>query len=224
MLADIDEAELSRRVEELRGDGYEAHARVVDVTSEREVRGAVDDAARLLGGLDAIVANAGVLSVAPFEDIGLDDFRRTLEINLIGTFLTLQCGVAQLRRAGGGSMVCVASQAGLRGGAQLTAYCASKFGVIGLVESLATELGPEGIAVSAVAPGLVNTPMLESFFTGRAKAEGTSPEIVRESAIADIPLGRLAAPSEVAEAIAFLISAPAMYASGATVALRGGEP
>src|SRR5207237_9702599 len=141
----------------LRGAGHAAHARAVDVTDEAAMVRAVDEAAELLGGLDLAVANAGVLSVRPLADLSLTEFEHTLRVNVLGVFLTFKHAAPHLRAAGGGVLLCTASQAGVRGYREMSAYCASKFAVVGLVQSLAEELAPDGIRVCAVAPRITDT-------------------------------------------------------------------
>src|SRR5947209_12787489 len=115
VLADRDQAAAAAVAAELESAGYHAHARGVDVTDEPAVRSVIDEAAEVLGGLDVVLANAGVLSVRSLADLSLAEFERTLRVNVLGTFLTLQHAVPHLRSAGGGALLCTASQAGVRG-------------------------------------------------------------------------------------------------------------
>jgi NAD(P)-dependent dehydrogenase (short-subunit alcohol dehydrogenase family) len=223
VLADLDGDGVEAIAAGLAGAGHAAHSLPLDVTADGSVALAVDAAAELLGGLDTVVANAGVLTVAPLDELSLLSFRRTLDVNLVGTFSTVRHALRHLREAEGPAIVCTASQAGIEGAPELSAYCASKFGVVGLVQSLARELGPEGIRVSAVAPGLVDTEMLNEFFSRRADSRGTSFDEVAATALADVPLGRLATPTEVADAIVFLVSDQASYLSGIVLPILGGE-
>jgi NAD(P)-dependent dehydrogenase (short-subunit alcohol dehydrogenase family) len=203
--------------------GGTAHALTLDTTREIDVRAAVGEAARLLGGLDTVVANAGVLEVDRAEDVSADDLRRLLDVNVVGTFTTVRDALPHLRAAGGGVVVCTASQAGLEGAPELAAYCASKFAVVGMVESLARELAGDGIRVCAIAPGLVDTPMLATFFRRRAEIRGGTPEAVADAVLADVPLRRLARPVEVANAVVFLASDLGSYLTGVTLPILGGE-
>ena len=220
---DLDADAVNRLAGELAGDAFEAHALVLDVTNDEEVRTAVEAAARVLGGLDTLIANAGILTVARIEDLSPETFRRTLEVNLVGSFLCIRHAVPAIRRAGGGAIVCTTSQAGLEGVPEATAYCASKFGVVGMVQSLARELTGDGIRVTAVAPGLVDTPMIREFYERRAAIHGGDAESLLQQAIAEYPIGRLASPAEVAETIVFLASDSASYISGATIPVIGGQ-
>jgi NAD(P)-dependent dehydrogenase (short-subunit alcohol dehydrogenase family) len=222
-VSDLDGDAVERLARELADDGAAAHGLTLDVTSEAEVEIAVSEAARLLDGLDTLVANAGILTVDRLEETTLDAFRRTLDVNLVGTFLCARHAVGHLRAAGGGAIVCTASHAGIEGAPELSAYCASKFGVVGLVQVLARELAPDGIRVTAVAPGLVDTPMQKQAFERRAAIRGEDVGEFERRALEAVPIGRLATPDEVADAIAFLASDAASYISGVTLPLLGGE-
>ncbi len=222
-LTDVNAAGVTQVVAELQSAGFTAHALELDVTIDADVRSTVDAAARLLEGLDTLVANAGILTVDRIDATTPESFRRTIEVNLVGTFLCIRHAVPAIREAGGGAIVCTASQAGIEGAPELASYCASKFGVVGLVQSLARELAEDGIRVTAVAPGLVDTPMLESLFERRAQIRGTPAEELAREALADVPIGRLATPVEVANTILFLASDLAAYVSGATLPVLGGE-
>lgn len=222
-LGDLDREAIAAAADELRTAGYTAHTLPLDVTDEASVAGVVDEAARLLGGLDTLVANAGILTLGRVEDLPADAFRRTLDVNLVGTFLCVQAAVPRLRAAGGGAIVCVASHAGIEGVAAAGAYCASKFGVVGLTESLARELAADGIRANAVAPGMIDSPMLNDYLDRLAATEGISAERATARILEDVPIGRLGEPTEVAEAIVFLASDRASYISGATLPILGGE-
>jgi NAD(P)-dependent dehydrogenase (short-subunit alcohol dehydrogenase family) len=222
-VSDYDLEGVSELAENLVTAGFQAHPLALDVTDEDRVESTIAESARLLGGLDVVVPNAGILTIGSIEQLSPADFRRTLEVNLTGTFLVIRGAMPYLREAGGGAIVCVASQAGIEGVAEATAYCASKFGVVGIVESLARELTGEGIRVNAVAPGLVETPMLMSFYERQAEVHGGDAEKRLAEAVAQYPIGRLASPEEVADTIAFLASPLASYVSGTTLPVIGGQ-
>jgi NAD(P)-dependent dehydrogenase (short-subunit alcohol dehydrogenase family) len=223
LLADRDGDGAARGAAALREAGYDAHARTADVTDEAAVAGTVDEAAELLGGLDLAVANAGVLCLRPLSDLTLAEFERTLRVNLLGVFLTFKHAAPYLRAAGGGTLLCTASQAGVHGYRDLGAYCASKFGVVGLVESLAQELAAERIRVCAVAPGITETPMYRELVAERARLWGIGPEAAREQIERTVPLGRAARPEEIADAFVYLASAAAAYVSGVALVVDAAE-
>jgi NAD(P)-dependent dehydrogenase (short-subunit alcohol dehydrogenase family) len=181
----------------------------VDITKEMDVETLFDEASRL-GDVAAVVLAAGVWSRGSVADLAVAEWERVVRVNLTGSFL---CARAAARRMppGPGSIVFVSSQAGLKGEADWGAYSASKFGVIGLMQSLARELTPRGVRVNAVCPGSVDSPMLAA----------SSDDL--EAQRAKIPVGRFADPAEIATAAAFLCSPEASYISGASLVIDGGE-
>ncbi|HET7119714.1 MAG TPA: SDR family oxidoreductase [Solirubrobacterales bacterium] len=222
-VCDLDAAGVGRVVAELQKGGFEAHPFQLDVTDDEQVAAVVGAASSALGGIDTLVANAGIFTYGPIEEVSAEDFRRTLEVNLVGTFLCIRRVVPELRKAGGGAIVCVASQSGIEGVPEASAYCASKFGVVGIVESLARELTGEGIRVTAVAPSPVETPMIAKFYETQAERRGVSTAEIERKTLEEYPIGRLASAAEIADAIAFLASDKASYISGAVLPLIGGQ-
>jgi NAD(P)-dependent dehydrogenase (short-subunit alcohol dehydrogenase family) len=188
---------------------------VADVADEAAVEDAVARACEAFGGLDVVVANAATQLVGAddrADRLELETWRRTLDVNLTGAFLTIKHGVRALLEAGGGSVVATGSPAGHYGIARgLDAYSASKAGLYGLVRVLAIDLAGEGVRVNGVFPGATDTPM-NHWVTGEARAE------LERS----IPLGRMARPEEVAGVIAFLASDEASYVTGAVWTVDGG--
>jgi NAD(P)-dependent dehydrogenase (short-subunit alcohol dehydrogenase family) len=188
-----------------------------DVRDPDEVDASVAATVERFGGLDIVVANAAMQLVG--EDDRADRleqavWQRTLDVNLTGVFLTVKHGVRALLASGGGSVVCVASPAGLYGIARgLDAYSASKGGVLGLVRVLASDYAGDGIRVNGVFPGLTATPMNRWWLDDGA---------AREDALRSVPLGRVGQPDEVAAVIVFLASDEASYVTGAIWAVDGG--
>jgi NAD(P)-dependent dehydrogenase (short-subunit alcohol dehydrogenase family) len=165
-----------------------------DVTDPDAVEAAFAAAERL-GRLTDVVHAAGVVSVGRLADLTLQELRRVLDVNLVGSFLVAQAAVRRLGR--GGALTLIASQAGLRGGALWSAYSASKGGVVRLAESLAEELGPDGVRVNAVCPGIVQTPMIDTAIADLAGLTGERGEAIHARYERGIPLGRFADPAEV---------------------------
>lgn len=188
-----------------------------DVTDERAVESAFAEATPFTDVLHA----AGVMSAGEVSTLTLTDFRRVIDVNLIGSFLVARAGARRI--ADRGTITLVASQAGRKGGAGWSAYCASKFGVIGLVESLAQELAARGVRVNAVCPGTVDTPMTRFAINQLADHKNTTPGEVRDDYLAGIPFGRFATPAEVASVCVFLASPLAGYVSGASIVVDGAE-
>lgn len=207
-LSDVDPLAVAEAAAGLTG----AVAVPFDVADEAAVEAGVAEAADRLGGLDVLVANAGVLHLRPIVDEELAGFRRVLDVNLVGVFLCFRAAARRFQDQGGGVILAVASQAGRHGYPRLGAYCASKFGVVGLTETLAKELAPHGVRVNCVAPGLVATTMHDEL---AASAE--------RDLVEDVPLGRAGDPGEIASVLAFLASDAASFVSGATIAVDGGE-
>jgi 3-oxoacyl-[acyl-carrier protein] reductase len=195
----------------LPGDG---HAVVgADLGDAQAVREMVDAAAAALGGLDVLVNNAGVIEPHPIGDTSYEEWtgawERTLAVNLVGAANATWCAVRHMGR--GGRIVNVASRGAFRGEPRQPAYGASKAGLVALGQSLARALGPQGIAVTTVAPGFVETEMAAEELAGekgRARRE-------------ESPLGRVATPDDVAAAVLYLASPEAELASGTVLDLNG---
>ena len=176
-------------------------------------------AARDLGGIDVLVNNAGIEgAVAPLADYPLADFDRVMAVNVRGPFLGTAAVVPAMRERGRGSIVNLASVAGLRGSSLISAYAISKHAVIGLTRSAARELAADGIRVNAVCPAPIETRMMRSLEQSLAPgAEAGLQESIRRS----IPLGRYGEPHEVAEVVAFLASDDAAFLSGVALPVDG---
>src|SRR4051794_35518188 len=173
----------------------------------------VEAAAAALGGIDVLVNNAGVFAAHPIDGTSYEEWqaawRRTLDVNLVGAANVTWCAVRHMGR--GGRIVNVASRGAFRGEPRQPAYGASKAGLIAFGQSLARALGPRGIAVTAVAPGMTQTDMAADALAG---AEG-------DRRRAESPLGRVATPEEVAAAVRYLASAEAELASGTVLDVNG---
>ena len=190
-----------------------------DVGDELSVRAAFDEATRG-GPLSDVVHAAGIVSVGSVAEQSLEEFRRVIDINLIGTFLVAR--EAARRVEDHGAITLISSQAGLKSGAYWSAYSASKAGVLRIAESLALELAPRGVRANAVCPGEVETTMIVDAMAGIAKLRSMAPETVRKVYTEEIPLGRFATPEEVAWVCVFLSSPLAAYVSGAVQTVDGG--
>jgi 3alpha(or 20beta)-hydroxysteroid dehydrogenase len=182
----------------------------LDVTSESEWEAAVAFAVDTYGKLDVLVNNAGIAVFAPLTDTSVDLFRRTVDVNQLGTFLGMRTAVPAMKA--GGSIINISSIDGLVGTQGATAYCATKFAVRGMTKCAALELGPLGIRVNSIHPGIIDTAMIQL------------PELspLLEPLIAKVPLGRVANASEVAALAAFLASDDASYCTGGEFTVDGG--
>jgi acetoin reductase-like protein len=197
---------------------------VADVTHEDEVKNAVARTVAAFGRLDVMVNNAGTIAISPLVDMTAEAWDRVVDVNLRGVFLGCREAARQMIAQGsGGRIINGASGAGRRGGSLISAYSATKAGVIGLTQSLAEELAPHGITVNAYCPGHVtSTPMWD--FIDREMASITGEEIgaAKRAAEREAPLGRAAKPEEVAAAVAFLASDEASFITGESLLIDGG--
>jgi NAD(P)-dependent dehydrogenase (short-subunit alcohol dehydrogenase family) len=215
-LIDVNEQAATDVLAVIQADGGEGAVFAADVSDESQVEVAVIAAEARFGGLDTVVGNAGVLWADRdnrADRLDADVWRRVIDINFTGMFLTCKHGIRALLRTGGGAVVCTASPTGLYGSAPgLDAYSASKAGVYGLIRVLASDYAQEGIRVNGVIPGYTDTPMNDYV----VRPEG------HDLIIATIPLRRQGKPEEVANVIAFLASDEASYVTGAVWAADGG--
>lgn len=191
--------------------GATAHA--ADITDADAVRGAIDDAVQQHGQLDFLVNNAGVRTIEPLMEMSIEGWRSTLDVNLTGTFNCIRAAVPHMRQAGGGRIVNVASVAGLLAFKNRAPYNVSKAGMIALTKSVALELASEGITCNAVAPGVIETPLTQEYFSDPELA----PRIKENT-----PLGRWGQPEDLVGPVVFLCGPGAEFVQGETLVVDGG--
>ena len=182
----------------------------LDVTDPASWASVVGLAVERFGRVDVLVNNAGIHAAAPVDEMPLERFRAVLDVNLIGPFLGIQAVVPHMPR--GGSIVNVSSLNGLAAQARTSAYTASKFGLRGLTKAAALDLGPLGIRVNAILPGVIRTPMVAYVVDER-----------EEQLAAGLPLGRIGEPMDIAAAAVFLASDEAAWISGIDLTVDGGH-
>jgi len=205
----VDQSETAAACDSLPGEFRSVEA---DVTDRDDVERLVDRAVDA-GGIDALVNVAGIVEKGPIEEQEDDSWEAVLDVNLSAPFRTVRAAVPHLREAGG-AVVNVSSIYGQIGRSERAGYVASKSGVEGLTRGLASELGPDGVRVNAVAPGFIETPMTEPYMDD---------EVVVRRYADRTALGRLGHPEEVAELVVFLASDRAAYVTGETVLVDGGR-
>jgi NAD(P)-dependent dehydrogenase (short-subunit alcohol dehydrogenase family) len=203
--------------------GEAAHYAVADVTDPRAFTDALARATSLHGPVDILVANAGGAESAPFVKAAPDAFRRMFELNVMSVVHNTQAVLAGMVGRGFGRVVVVASTAGLKGYAYVSAYCAAKHAVVGLVRALALETAATGVTVNAVCPGYTDTDLVRDNLEKIVGKTGRSREEALSAMLTQNPLGRLIRPEEVAGAVRFLCSPGAAAITGTTIAIAGGE-
>lgn len=211
MIGDISE-QAQQRAEEMAAAGLQVASIPTDASNEDDVEALVDHAAATFGGIDILVANAGIAEPkVPIDDLNVDRWRKIIDINLTGTALCFKHALRHMRSAGSGSIVAVSSILGLVGQARSTSYSASKAAIVNLVRSTGLTYAHDGIRVNAVAPGYVDTPLVAGL-----------DESVRGQMVERMPNGRLGTPEEVAEVVCFLASDAASFVNAATWSVDGG--
>ncbi|MBX7446920.1 SDR family oxidoreductase [Mycolicibacterium sp. 3033] len=207
---------LENHVATLRNEGAEVRGYDVDVTDRAAVQGAIGSARGDLGPISIVVTSAGITAYAPFTELSIEEWKRTLAINLTGTFNCLQAAIPDMIDAGWGRVVTISSAAGQTAAPGQAHYVASKGGVIALTRALAAEFAGNGITVNTIPPALVDTPMARA-----AEADGTLPASLDDIG-AMLPLKRVGTAEDVAAACDFLCSDDAGYITGQQINVNGG--
>jgi NAD(P)-dependent dehydrogenase (short-subunit alcohol dehydrogenase family) len=179
---------------------------------------AVDALADGLGGLDGVVGCAGIDLLRPFAEMTADDWRRVLDVNLTGPFNVCHAAVPHLRAAGGGTIVHIASGAGLRPLPGRTAYCSAKAGLVMFAKSLAIDLAPDSIRVNAICPGIVDTPMFRD-----GLADAADPDAELTMVLDRYLIKRIGQTLDIANAALFLSSSESAQITGSALAVDGGR-
>jgi NAD(P)-dependent dehydrogenase (short-subunit alcohol dehydrogenase family) len=216
VVADVSEQsnqETARMIEEL---GGRAVAVRCDVTRAKDVKAALDKALEAFGRLDFAFNNAGVeQAITATADLTEEEWDRIVDIDLRGVFLCMKHEIPLMLKQGGGAIVNTSSGAGVKGFAGQAAYCAAKYGVLGLTKAAALDYAKSNIRVNVVCPGIIETPMMDRF-------SGGTPE-GRERVIAQEPVGRMGKPEEIAAAVVWLCSDAAAFVVGHAMVIDGGQ-
>lgn len=217
------EAALAAVVTSIEKAGGAARVGLGDVGSREAVEALVRDHVEFFGGLDVMVANAGIAVTARFVDTTLEDLDRTLAVNVGGVFNCYQAASRVMIEQGrGGRLIAAGSVSAHRGGLWQSAYVASKFAVRGLNQNVATELGSHGITANLYSPGVVKTSMWDSIDEIVTASEGTPRGSQMAKMVPSIALGRLSEPSDVAAVVSFLASEDSGYVTGQSIVVDGG--
>jgi len=212
--SDINDDGGAATVAMIRSTGARAEFAHTDVSRADDCAAMVKLAVERFGRLDVAFNNAGInIPVAPIGEVDESQWARIVAINLTGVFLSMKAEIAAMKRSGGGAIINTASVGGLIGTAGVTAYCATKHGVVGLTKSAALDYIGDGIRINAICPGGTRTAMLEEWFK--------DPEVER-AAIAGTPIGRMADPAEIARAVLFLASEESSFMVGHALVADGG--
>jgi NAD(P)-dependent dehydrogenase (short-subunit alcohol dehydrogenase family) len=222
VLVDSDQAGLASVLKHLGGMGAICSAVNGDVSDE-SVCSRAALSARNMGAVDFLFNNAGVEFVGDIEDISLEAFKRTLEVNVVGYFLMAKACIPFMKASGFGCIVNNSSDAGIRGMRHSVSYAPSKAAVVQLTRSLCMDLGKFGIRVNCICPGAIKTPLCDRFNEVIGRSKGISGDEAQGAFVhKHVPLQRIGQPSEVAELVWFLMSDRSSYINGAVIPVDGG--
>jgi NAD(P)-dependent dehydrogenase (short-subunit alcohol dehydrogenase family) len=216
VVADASEANNRETARIIEQAGRRALAVSCDVSRDEDVRAALEKTIEVFGRLDYAFNNSGIeQAVAPLADLTVERWDRLIGVDLRGVFLCMKHQIPLMLKQGGGSIVNTSSGAGIKGFAGQAAYCAAKFGVVGLSKAAALDYAKSNIRVNVICPGIIETPMMDRF-------SGGTPE-GRERVIAQEPVGRMGKPEAIAAAVVWLCSDAAAFVVGHAMVVDGGQ-
>jgi len=197
----------------------------IDVTKAEMVRKAMEKTGEKFGHLDILISNAGILIAKEITEFPEELWRKVIEVNLIGYFICAKEAAKIMKKQGSGIIIQINSKSGKKGSFKNSAYAASKFGGIGLTQSIALELAPYGIRVNCVCPGnLLDSPLwANSLYDQYAKKWGISKEEVRKKYESQVPLGRGCSYEDVCNVVLFLVTEESSYITGQAINVTGGQ-
>ena len=222
-VTDLQKNGAKKVADDISGSKGRAKAWAFDVSSQKQVETAADEIEKELGKISIWVNNAGISYITPFLECTQEIWDKTMQINLKGTFNGCRAAIKRMLRQKKGVIINMSSQSGKSGNSHYAAYCASKFGIIGITQSLALEFAKDGIRVNALCPGVVFTPLWNKMINDYANKQSIKPEEVRSYLENSIPLGRLCTEKDVARAAVFIASDDASYITGEAINISGGK-
>ena len=184
-----------------------------DVSKEEDVKALIGKTVKKYGGLDILVNNAGIFEGAPIDEMDAKLWKKVLSINLDGVFFGTKYACIEMKKRKGGRIINMSSVAGIRGSEANTAYCTSKFGILGFTKSAAADLAKYGITVNAICPGLIETKMTEMFTKDQKELSGMMGMFM---------VKRVGLPQDIANAALYLASGEASYVTGTEIVVDGG--
>jgi NAD(P)-dependent dehydrogenase (short-subunit alcohol dehydrogenase family) len=200
----------------------EISSSIADVSDEKQVAALFAEVKRRLGGLDVLVNNAGIAGpTGAIDEVSIEEWRRTIDVDLVGQYLCARLAVPMLKKSRNASMINMSSAAGRFGYAFRTPYSAAKWGVVGLTHSLAKELGPDGIRVNAILPGIVAGPRIEKVIAARAETLGIGYKEMEKQYLDKVSLRRMVTAQDVANTVMFLCSSLGGNISGQAIGVCG---
>jgi NAD(P)-dependent dehydrogenase (short-subunit alcohol dehydrogenase family) len=217
-ICDVDQAALNKT----KAQYPQVHISHTDVANEAQVLSMFAKVQKRWGQLDILVNNAGIAGpTAAIEDTALNEWQQTLDVNLTGAFLCTRSAVPLIKKAKGGSIINISSAAGRHGFPLRSPYSATKFGVIGLTQTWAMELGPSGIRVNAILPGIVEGARQDRVLSAKAETFGISLEAMRTRALERVSLRRMVSAQDIAAQIVFVCSPAGANVSGQSLSVDG---
>ncbi len=222
VIADIDSELIDVAVSAI---GENAMGIRCDVTQEEDVANLVNSAVKLMGGIDIFVTSAAILFSGPIETFDVNNWRKVIDINLTGQMICMKHALPAMERSGGGSFIQINSKSGKKGSYRNSAYAASKFGGIGLVQSAALEYAQRRVRVNAICPGnMLDSPLwVNSLFKQYAQNQGITEAEVRQKYIDQVPMKRGCTYEDVCNMVTFLASDKSSYMTGQAINVTGGQ-
>lgn len=217
---DINAGPLEQLAERVRAQGGTLHTIVADLTDRAQMKSVIHESARLMGGIDVMWANAGTPGPSGVENLDLDGYDKSMELNLTATIVGTGEVIPYMRLRGGGSIVFTSSISGVQGSLLSPTYSAAKFAVVGFAKASALKYAKEKIRINAICPGMTETGMLSTFMS--REHDPVAIEKNKAAFINNTPMGRIADPAEIAHAALWLASDDASFVTGIALSVDGG--